>query len=310
MQRLPWRLTSCSFHDPADLSPFITIRYTAEELGHGLRLLQVRAVDGAGNTGPSAEYIWFSDQVPPTATFLNTPSRYTTSSLAEFRFAGAPTAEEDPGASFVDHLGQLHDCRLFRFRVLLDGYDITPRGCPNLFLLSGLCARHWQFCAGVDLKACSLPRVNSAGMSNRIGSAAEHKKIGSFSEDMDDRDEATYNYRNYLSSTDPVLSGEWREYSLMVVPVDTAGLRGAASRFKWTIDHRKPITSITETPGALSGDTSAFFAWVSDEDGESRNRTRRTPASSISALPRTSNFKIVGAPGLQCTRLTNVFFVA
>ena len=105
-QKLPF--TSCRTERDV---PALAKAYTADELGHGLRLFQVRAVDAAGNVGSPTDYIWFVDLEPPSATFLTTSPQYSQTSAITATWSGTEvTPTSISGAVFTDHAGAVQEC--------------------------------------------------------------------------------------------------------------------------------------------------------------------------------------------------------
>ena len=234
-QKLPF--TSCRTDRN---TPALAKAYTADELGHGLRLFQVRAIDAAGNVGAPADYIWFNDLEAPSATFTATSPQYAQTSAIAATWTGTEvTPTSVSGAVFTDHTGHVHECDRYTFRTLLDGYDLTPRVVPG--------------------QPAPTPR-----------------KVASFADDMNSRAYTALEYMNYKGSLAPVQTGEWRDFTLTVVATDVAGntATDGGAPFTWTIDMRAAVTSITRAPDQLSSDAvDVLFDWLSDEDGTTRNLT-------------------------------------
>ena len=138
------------------------------------------------------------------------------------------------GAVYIDHAGAKQDCLVYKFRITLDGYDITPRGGNGTFAVLG--------------------------------------KRGTYADDMDKRAVDDYRYINYPEDKRGVVAaGTWRNYEVSIVATDAAGNRGEPTPFVWTIDKRIPITSLTKTPPVLSHvSRNVTFDWLSDEDGATR----------------------------------------
>lgn len=139
------------------------------------------------------------------------------------------------------HISVTHrnDVIRYTFKTLLDGYDLTPRLIPG--------------------EAPPAPH-----------------RVASFADDVNSRAYTELNYLNYAGSLAPVELGEWRDFTLTVVPTDVAGNVAADGGvpFMWTIDMRAAITSITTAPEQLSSDSANIrFAWLSDEDGTTRKLT-------------------------------------
>lgn len=215
-------------------TPAVSKSYSTVELGQGLKLFELRAIDSADNVGSPAEYIWFVDITPPGVTFTLPPTRYTASGEVSAEWLGVESdAEGSVGIEFTDHTGIVQNCDRYSFRIELDGYDITPR------------TELWS-------------------RADRVGAA--------YFDDMDSRQTDLYHYPNYRGDQMPTAPGSWRDYTLAVIPTDSAGNRGSPVVAPFTVDKRAPITSITRAPAALSSQSAAtVFDWMCDEDGATRN---------------------------------------
>eukprot|EP00043_Microstomoeca_roanoka_P006606 m.64215 g.64215 ORF g.64215 m.64215 type:complete len:2011 (-) comp13482_c5_seq1:154-6186(-) len=111
---------ACGSTSPTD--PVAVARFHHLQLGHGLTLLQARAIDEAGNIGPAESYIWFVDANRPQAFFQKNIAPRQNSSMISAPFL----VLESRDAAFTDHTGRQHDCNLYQFELKLDENVIAP----------------------------------------------------------------------------------------------------------------------------------------------------------------------------------------
>eukprot|EP00042_Codosiga_hollandica_P058495 m.882910 g.882910 ORF g.882910 m.882910 type:complete len:2032 (-) comp59878_c1_seq1:107-6202(-) len=208
------------------------VELSPSELDHGLKLLQVRAVDSASNVGVPAEYIWFVDLAKPAAVIdpASYPPKFTQGTQVNISIAGSELQPSDAiGISFRDHLGIYRECNHYRLRIALDSYDITPR---------------------------SPPIYDNAN----------------FVDDLNSRNLVAYSYRNYKGDMSTVANDTFRRFSFSVSSIDASlNTKSDAARYSWTVDKRQPKTSITSFPLLTSPQAENItFAWTCDECGRTR----------------------------------------
>ena len=240
---------------------------------------QVRAQDGAGNTGAADTYTWTIDTSAPTATITNTPPNPSGSTSASFSFTS-----NDAGASF--------ECQL-------DGGGFSD--CTNPKSYSGLAATSHTF--EVRAKDSVGNTGTAASYTWTIDTTAPGVTITNGPTNPTNATSASFSF----SSPDPTASFECQldggGFTSCTSPKPYSGLSAATHTFQvratdnsgnvsspashtWTIDTAVPDVVITSGPSGTTNSTAVHFEFSSVDSGASFECERENGGFSACASPQ------------------------
>ena len=234
--------------------------YPFYNFADGTHLLEVRAVDGAGNFDASpASRTWTIDTTAPNTTISSGPEAVTSETGGQFVFASPD------GASFM--------CSL-------DGAPATACSSPKVY--TGLAGGAHTFAVHA-IDAAGNPDPSPATWSWAIDASAPETTIVSGPTGTVTQTSATLSF----TSDDPAATFECRldgaAFAACTSPVTLSGLSSANHAFEvrakdavgnydptpaartWTVDTVAPDTSITAGPAAAVNVTTASFSFTATE---------------------------------------------
>jgi large repetitive protein len=257
----PGSTFECSLDDAAYQS--CTSPRSYSDLADGEHDLRVRATDAAGNTdGSPASRSWTVDTVAPNTTIDDGPPALTNSASATFAFSSSET-----GSSFECALdeGDYQPCTSPRtYTNLSDGeHTVRVRATDAAGNTDGSPAsRTWT----VDTIAPDTTIEDGpAALSNSASATFTFSSNDAGATFGCSIDNAAYqpctSPRTYANLADG-------EHNVRVRAVDPAGNVDASPASRtWTIDTVAPNTTIDDGPPALTNNTSATFAFSSNDPG-------------------------------------------
>ncbi len=230
-------------------------------LSEGPHTFYVRALDGAGNTGPSASYAWTIDVTGPTVTIDIKPTNPSADTLPRFTF----TASE--AATF--------ECRIGTGAYQSCPADITfglqPDGDKTLYVratdTAGTTGPEATYTWLID----STPPVVSidsgpAALTNDNTPTFVFSAVDATAVSFECRIGAGATYVSCASPlTYPVQTDGPKTF--YVRATDALGNVSAPETYPWTIDATDPVIAIGTKPAVLSSDTAPTFSFSSVDAG-------------------------------------------
>jgi hypothetical protein len=252
-----------SFHCNLDAHGFPTCSnpQTYTGLADGTHVLNVRAVDGAGNESTVSSYTWAIDtKPPPRPKIVSGPAQPSGVSDAQFAFS-------DPEAGVG-------------YRCQLDGGGFLPCSNPQAYL--GLAdGTHTVLVEAVD--AAGNVSNPTPPYSWLIDTVRPVVALTDMPPRVTNRTSATFSFSSNKAGSSFACSLDGRGYSVCTSPVlftDLAdgrhtfavrasrlGNTGPATTYDWTVDTVAPDTSVASGPPAEAATGSASFTFTSSEAG-------------------------------------------
>ncbi|WP_158619235.1 kelch motif-containing protein [Corallococcus sp. AB011P] len=247
----------CSLDDAAFSSCVPPVRYSG--LGEGPHLVQVRAIDDAGNVDESpASYSWTVDLTPPDTLITLAPESSGSQTGAMFFFDST-----EPGSSF--------ECRV-------DGAAFTPCASPEtLFNLRegshSFQVRARDMAGNADTRVAShswtVDLTAPTTLLTSVPGSLGNQPTASFSLGSNDeraRFECSLDGSDF-SPCEPVATyADLREgtHTFEARARDEAGnVDASPARYVWTVDLTAPATTLTSAPGSKSNQSTATFTFTS-----------------------------------------------
>ncbi len=236
---------------------------TYSGLGDGPHTFEVTARDQAGNESTAAPWAWLVDTLNPVVTIASGPERVTNLTGATFTF-------------FSSKLNSTYKCKL-------DGSAFSDCTSPRTYsnLTNGLHSFQVQATDGVgntgpativdwtvDTVPPPPPAIADAPRTATTATTATF--VFSDSEPglsfECQRDGGAFSACASPKTYTGLANGS---HSFAVRATDAAGNTGAAATRSWTVDTVPPDTAVSLGPAAVSGSSSATFAFTSNEGGTS-----------------------------------------
>ena len=226
------------------------------DLADGDHSFQVRATDGAGNTGAEAAYEWTVDTVAPTVTIESGPADPSGSAAASFAFGA------DEAAEFECRLdaGDWAACDSPQvYADLADGVHSFEVRATDTAGTTGASAVHaWR----IDTIAPTTTIVlGPADPTNSTAASFEFTADESveFECRLDDGDWARCDSpEGYADLADG-------DHGFQVRATDSAGNTGDVALYAWTVDTVAPTANVDAGPADPSNSSSASFEFSADE---------------------------------------------
>ena len=253
---------------------------TLTALAQGSHTFQVKATDGAGNTGTAASFTWTVDTTPPTVTFTSTPANPTNATSATFAFSVSETGTTQQcsldGGTFAactspKALTALADgSHTFQVKAT-DGAGNT--GTPASFT--------WT----IDTVAPTVTFTATPANPTNSTSATFAFTVS----ETGTTQQCSLDGGAFAACTSPkTLAGLAQgSHTFQVKATDAAGNTGTAASFTWTVDTTAPTVTFTSTPANPTNATAATFAFTISETGTTQQCSLDGGAFAACASPKT-----------------------